>query len=197
MEPRIGRTLRWVIAAIVLAAFLLFAANAGKMLVVDSPEQSDVIVVLAGETKWRPALGIDLLRRGYGRRLIIDVPAGAKVYNRSEVDLATEYVRALPQAESVEICPTVGLSTRDESHDVERCIEHDNANRILLVTSDFHTRRSLSTFRHEIRGRIFSAAAAYDDSEFGTHWWVHRQWAKRCVEEWTHLCWWYCVDRWR
>lgn len=192
-----GRNSRRALAAIAFAACLIFAANAGRMLVVDAPEQSDVIVVLAGETNWRPALGLDLLQRGYSRRMIIDVPAAAKVYNLTEVELAKQYVQALPQAESVGICPIVGLSTRDESHDVARCLEHENGSRILLVTSDFHTRRSLSTFRHELRGKNFSVAAAYDDTEFGTHWWIHRQWAKTCVDEWMKFVWWHCVDRWR
>lgn len=190
-----GGGLSW--SVLVIAVFLLFAANAGKVLVVDAPEPSDVIVVLAGETDRRPARALELLREGYGHRVLIDVPAGARVYNLTEVQLATQYLKGLPEAAAMGICPITGQSTRDESHDVEKCLEPNDGNRILLVTSDFHTRRSLSIFRHEVRGKTFSVAAAYDDLEFGARWWSRRQWAKTCVDEWIKLCWWSCVDRWR
>ena len=60
---------------------------------VDAPERSDVILVLAGETEHRPARALELLSQGYGRRVVIDVPAAAKIYGFTEVQLAAE-VRA-------------------------------------------------------------------------------------------------------
>ena len=60
-------------AAVLIAGLIGFAANAGKMLVVD-PRPSDVIVVLAGETDHRPAHALQLLDEGYARRVLIDVP---------------------------------------------------------------------------------------------------------------------------
>jgi hypothetical protein len=184
--------------ALFLAAGLLeFAANAGKMLVVDDPQRSDVIVVLAGETDRRPARALQLLDEGYGRRLVIDVPAAAKIYEFTQVQLAETYFHNLPQAASISICPIEGLSTRDESHDVNRCLAQERGTKVLLVTSEFHTRRSLSIFRHEVRGRSFSVTAAHDDSQFGTRWWAHRQWAKTCLDEWLRVVWWTAVERWR
>jgi hypothetical protein len=173
------------------------AANAGQILVVDAPVRSDVILVLAGETEHRPARALELLDQGYARRVVIDVPANARSYGFTEVELAKKYVQGLPQAAMVEICPIVGLSTRDESHDAEKCLESSGAKTVLIVTSDFHTRRALSTFRREIRGALFSTAAAHDETQFGTQWWTHRQWAKTCVDEWLRLVWWGAVDRWR
>jgi len=183
--------------AIILAVLLVtFTGNAGRMLLVNHPERSDVILVLAGETERRPARALELLGQGYGRRVVMDVPAAARTYQFTEVELGQQYVRQLPQAASVKICPIVGLSTRDEAHDAEKCLAREEG-RILIVTSDFHTRRALSIFRHEIRGRSFAVAAAYDDAQFGTRWWTHRQWAKTLVDEWMRLLWWMAVDRWR
>ena len=142
------------IALALLVAFCLwFALNAGKMLVVDSPQPSDLIVVLAGETDLRPAYGVKLLGGGYARRMLINVPANAKVYGFTEPELAKQYIQKFPQSASISVCPIHGLSTRDESHDVAECLAHENAARILIVTSDYHTRRSLSIFRHEIPGK--------------------------------------------
>lgn len=190
------RTSFWALAvAVVLVG--AFAANAGRMLVIDDPKPSDVIVVLAGETDHRPTHALELLEQGYARRVLIDVPADAKIYDSTQIQLAEKYVRSLPQAADVAICPIVGLSTRDESHDVEQCLKHEQATRILLVTSEFHTRRSLSTFRQELRGKTFSVAAARDATQFGTRWWTHRQWAKTCLDEWLKVIWWNAVERWR
>jgi hypothetical protein len=192
------KNVMWIFAgttAIVL--LLVFAAEAGRVLVVDAPERSDVILVLAGETDHRPARALELLHKGYGRLVVIDVPAAAKSYGFTELELAEKYVQGLPDAARVRLCPIDGLSTRDESHDAEKCLSREDGTKILLVTSDFHTRRALNIFLHEIHGKSFSVAAAHDDSQFGTRWWTHRQWAKTCVDEWLRLLWWNLVDRWR
>ena len=193
------RNKRFWIAAAVLGAVILagFAVTAGRVLVVDSPERSDVIVVLAGETDRRPARALELLDQGYARRVVLNVPADARIYQFTQVALAQQYIQHLPQAASVAICPIEGLSTQDEAHDVEKCLAHEESSRILIVTSDFHTRRALSTFRHEIPGKSFSVAAARDDTQFGTRWWTRRQWAKTYVDEWLRLLWWTAIDRWR
>lgn len=183
--------------AVVLAALVVFAENAGRFLVVDAPERSDVILVLAGETDRRPARALQLLDQGYGRRVVIDVPAANKIYDLSQVQLAKKYVESLPNAALVRICPIAGLSTRDESHDVEKCLESEEASKVLIVTSEFHSRRALSIFRHEIRGKSFSVAATRDETQFGTRWWTRRQWAKTCLDEWERLVWWSAVERWR
>lgn len=188
----------WAFATVLLAGLLVvLAMGAGRFLVVDNPQSADVILVLAGETDRRPALALQLLSRGYGRRVLIDVPVTAKIYEFTQVDLAEKYVQHLGQSASVAICPTQGLSTRDEAHDAAKCLAGEKGSRVLIVTSDYHTRRALSIFRHEIRDRSFSVAAAYDDTQFGTHWWTHRQWAKTCVDEWLRLVWWTAIDRWR
>jgi len=193
-----GRRRRWwAVALLLIVALIVFAANAGKMLVVDSPQPSDVIVVLAGETDYRPARGLELLDQGYGRRLLIDVPAEATIFGRTAEQLAQEYEHSRPEAAQLGICPIEGLSTRDESHDVEKCLAQEPGARIMLVTSDYHTHRALSIFRHEIPEKTFSIAAAYDSTQFGTHWWTHRQWAKTWVDEWLRWFWWTLVERWR
>jgi hypothetical protein len=173
-----------------------FAANAGRLLVVDDPQPSDVILVLAGETDRRPARALQLLDQGYGRRVMIDVPAAARIYELSQVQLAEKYIQGLPRAASVRICPIEGLSTREESHDAEKCLAGEESSRILIVTSEFHTRRALSIFRHEVRGKSFSVAVARDETQFGRRWWARRQWAKTCWEEWQRLLWWTVVERW-
>ena len=176
---------------------LATVADSGRFLVVNQPRKCDVIVVLAGETERRPARGLELLNQGYAPRLVLDVPAGAKIYEWTQTELAGKYVEGLPQAKSITICPIYGLSTREEAREAGRCLESVGGRSVLLVTSDYHTRRALSTFRWEARNRNYSSAAAFDPREFGTEWWRHREWAKTNLNEWFRLAWWYLVDRWR
>jgi hypothetical protein len=82
MNNRGRRKPVWILVIILLGLLgMIFAWNAGRLLVVDAPEKSDVIVVLAGETDYRPALALELFDRGYGKRVYIDVNTG---YNTSE-----------------------------------------------------------------------------------------------------------------
>jgi uncharacterized SAM-binding protein YcdF (DUF218 family) len=194
-----GKTNRgWWLLVILGGAFAWWLAwKAGGFLLRDEPRPSDVILVLAGETDRRPERALELLGKGYGRRVMLDVPNHADFYGFSLMDLAESYVRGAPQAAAITICPIDGLSTRDESKDAERCLTKDGGKSVLIVTSDFHTRRALSIFRREVPGHDYSIAAARDEVQFGVRWWTHRQWAKTCVSEWMRLMWWEMVDRWR
>ena len=198
MKSILSIKIRWL-AALALAGVLsiLFAAQAGSFLIIDSPSAADVILVLAGETDQRPRRAIDLLTQGYAKEVVIDVPANARVYKFTELELAQSYIDGLPQAHAIRICPIIGLSTKTESKDAEKCLQNEGAKKVLIVTSDFHTRRSLDVFRHELPEFEFAVAAARSPENFGAHWWTHRQWAKTFVDEWLRLLWWHLVDRWR
>jgi hypothetical protein len=168
---------------------------------VDAPRPADAILVLAGETDKRPRRALDLLRQGYGKRIVLDVPTNGKIFGFTEIDLAGKYVKdlesELPEGTAISVCPIDGLSTKDESNDAEKCLQRERAKSVLLVTSDFHTRRALDVFRRELPQHEFSIAASRNPEQFGAQWWKHRQWAKIFQEEWAKLIWWMLVDRWK
>jgi uncharacterized SAM-binding protein YcdF (DUF218 family) len=184
---------------VLIGVFLLLAlaVSSGWLLVIDQPRKSDVILVLAGETDKRPARGLELLGQGFAPRMILDVPANIRIYQWTQGQLAQKYVDGISPSKQISICPIVGLSTRDEARDALRCMQEITGKNVLLVTSDFHTRRAFNIFRHEISDHNFSVAAAFDPSTFGTQWWRQREWAKTAVSEWAKLLWWELVDRWR
>jgi hypothetical protein len=198
MKKQGARNRAWLTAGALLGCLLVVAAvKASNFLVLDAPRRSDVILVLAGETDRRPERALQLLAQGYGRRIVLDVPADAKIYEFTQLQLARKYIEDLPQAASVSVCPIDGLSTKDESKDAEKCMAREGGKSVLIVTSDFHTRRALSVFRREIPGHEYSVAAARDETQFGVRWWTHRQWAKTFANEWLRLIWWKVVDQWR
>jgi uncharacterized SAM-binding protein YcdF (DUF218 family) len=187
---------RWVRMAIPALLVVWLAARSAQFLVIDEPAKSDAILVLAGETEHRLARALDLLEKGYAERVIFDVPADAKIYGSTYLERAQAWVNAQPRSQALTTCPIHGLSTKAETAEAEVCLRQVNAHSVLLVTSDFHTRRALSIFRKQDPVFTFHVAASYDPTQFGAHWWRNRQWAKTNVDEWIRLMWWECVDRW-
>jgi uncharacterized SAM-binding protein YcdF (DUF218 family) len=185
------------IRVLILALLLLWAiSESGKVLVVDDPQKADVILVLAGDTEYRPARALELLQRGYAPRIILDVPQNERLFGASALQLAQAWINLQPQAQAMRICPITGLSTKAESFESAACLRRAGAHSVLLVTSDFHTRRARSIYRKEQPEFTFSVAPSHDSEQFGVRWWQHRQWAKTNLDEWFRLVWWEGVDRW-
>jgi vancomycin permeability regulator SanA len=190
------------VRVVVLLLFLVgtlaaLATHAARFLVVDAPERSDAIVVLAGETSVRPTRALELLRQGIAERVILDAETHERVYDEQLVEIAERYRNALPEGSRVSVCPIAGFSTFAEADDAGRCLRSVGAHRVLIVTSEFHTRRSLLIFRHRLPQYQFSVAAARNPAQFGNDWWTHREWAKTTFDECLKLFWFEAVDRWR
>ncbi len=194
MERGSRRGAKVILWSVIILGGCAAVFASARFLVIDKPKHADAILVLAGETNIRLMLAIQLATEGYAPRVIVDVPDWTRFYGRSELDLAREWASA--QQVPVAICPTHGLSTKDEAKEAASCLDAAQARSTLIVTSDFHTRRALSILQHEVPAHEFSIAAAYDPTEFGVKWWQHRQWTKTNFYEWTRFAWWELIDRW-
>lgn len=201
---KIGRGVKLglpLVAGVLLAGFLL-GQRAGAFLVVDQPRPSDVLVVLGGDVNdvryWK---GIHLLQAGMARTMIYDVPNSTVAYGQTQVQLAQAFVArsAGPLRNRIQMCPLWTDSTAGEAANAATCLEQapGPVRRVLLVTSDFHTRRAFATFRARLPQYRWSVAAARDPYSFEVNWWQRREWAKTCAGEWERLIWWELIDRWR
>src|ERR1700687_4872203 len=191
------RFFRLVIVLFLVAIFVLLASQAARFLVVDEPEKSDAIVVLAGETNVRPARALELLRQGVAPRVFLNAETRDLIYGQQLIDIAQKYANGLPEANRVSVCPIIGLSTIAEAADVSRCLQSLGAHRVLIVTSESHTRRALMIFRHRLPQYQFSVTAARNPAQFGEAWWTNGEWAKVTFDEWLKMLWFEAVDRWR
>lgn len=187
------------VALLLLITFLFFAAarNAARFLVVDEPTNSDAIVVLAGETNTRPEEGLKLLNQGFGQHVFFDAEERNLIYDEQLVDIAHRYIEKRSEANRVSVCVIFGSSTFAEVRDVNRCLQSVAAHRVLIVTSDFHTRRAGMIFRHGLPQYDIHTAAAHNEFQFGEKWWTSREWAKTTLDEYLKMTWWELVDRWR
>jgi uncharacterized SAM-binding protein YcdF (DUF218 family) len=183
---------------LVLLLVIVFGFFAGRLLVVNAPEKADAIVVLAGaRNDNRYYRGLELLRAGYAPRMYVDALADIQMFGHRETEYAQKFIgeSAGPDATRVKVCGVEGDSTVAETAAVVRCLQPDGAHRVLLVTSEFHTRRARSIFQKLLPSYEISVAAA-PDVRFGLKWWQHREWAKMTLEEWEKLLFWEMIERW-
>jgi uncharacterized SAM-binding protein YcdF (DUF218 family) len=192
---------RLIIIATVLALPVVFLGRTGAAyLVLDSPDRADAIVVLGGdENDYRYYRALQLSKDEYSQLVFVDSNTDQVKFGRTLAVQEEEFIRRSAGALGghVRVCPIQGDSTDGETEYVQRCLEFRGVASVVLVTSDFHTRRALSIFRRRLPQYHWSVAAARDQSKFGEKWWRQREWAKTTLLEWFKLIWWETVDRWR
>src|SRR5581483_6494340 len=190
----------WSTAALVLIALVIVFREGGGFLMVDNREKSDAIVITQGDeldgAYW---MGLRLLQEGYGRELLIDARADRIYFGRSQAELAAEFINktAARLADRVRVCPIRADNTAEEVYDVNKCLRRDSTRSVLLLSEDFHTRRSLAIFSHVLPQYRWSVAPVVDTTRFDRRWWRRRAWIRTTVVEWQHMVWWQVLDRWR
>jgi uncharacterized SAM-binding protein YcdF (DUF218 family) len=188
-----------LLAAILLVLGMALLQKTGEYLVLDQPAHADAIVVLAGDKNDRRfSRGLELVHQGFAPRMLLDANSDLIVFGRTPAVLEDQLIRSLNlNPDQVQVCPIQGDSTDEETRYVAQCLHPAQISTVLLVTSDFHTRRALSIFQHRLPNYRWSIAASRDESVFQQNWWQRREWAKTAFMEWTKLIWWEAVDRWR
>jgi uncharacterized SAM-binding protein YcdF (DUF218 family) len=178
-----------LVVAIILALGLIFhnailAAMGGFLVKADLPEKADIALVLAGDSDGNRILtGAGLVRRGYVSRVLVSGPSG--MYGHYECDLAIPFAVKAGYPESYFLhFEHEARSTKEEaSHAVAR-LRQLGAHKVLLVTSDYHTRRAGKIFRAAGPDLQFVVVAAPDVSFTPDGWWRSRQGEKIFLMEW-------------
>ena len=155
----------------------------------DGPATADLAVVLAGDY-WgnRIVKGGELVRLGYVPAALVSGPSG--FYGHYEYEPAIAYaVRQGSKPEWFIAFPNDARSTQEEAWAILPELHRRNTHRMLLVTSDYHTRRALHIFRRTERkmgGQMDIRSVASPDEEFHPDsWWQSRQGQKVAFMEWT------------
>jgi uncharacterized SAM-binding protein YcdF (DUF218 family) len=197
-RPRWRRRLGWLVLVVaILGGVLWLLSKLGHFLVIHAPERSEVLLVLeggVGSSRFEQALRLH--KAGYAPLIMVDADVTRDYYGKTEADLLLEYLQR-HRLSSIEVCPTVADSTYNETKDVERCMKMAGATSAIIVTSDFHTRRALETFRKRLPQYQWSVAASSWPGNAAEQYWQHRWWAKAVLEEAQKYVWWELVDRWR
>jgi len=173
------------LAAMVAAAVLL--RGAGRYLVVEHAlERSDAIVVLGGARVERWIEAVDLYREGWAPRIVLS-PGRIE---ESELRLRESGVRFPAEAElirdamlqmkvapdAIVILPASLDNTAQEATSVRQAAVAAGWHRLIVVTSKYHTRRSLFAFERELRGTSIEVRMRATRYELATpdRWWTTR-----------------------
>ncbi len=175
------------IALVAMVAAALLLRGAGRYLVVNHPlERADAIVVLGGARVDRWLEAVDLYRDGWAPHIVLS-PGRIE---RSEVRLREAGIRFPAEAElirdamvqmkvapdAIVILPTSVDNTAQEATSVRQAALAAGWHRLIVVTSNYHTRRSLFAFEREFQRtsvEIRMRATRYDTAT-PDRWWTSR-----------------------
>jgi len=178
---------------LVALLFLLFASYPvwfrwlGQSLVEEQPPvKADAALVLAGDyTCGRILEAGRLLREGYVPRVFVS--GGQPAYELPEPDLAIQCaVRHGFARDQFVPLYTSAFSTRDEAQKVKPSLERLGIRRLLVVTSDFHTRRAGIILRRVLGPGIEVTIVGVPDPYWtSSAWWTNREGQKTEFYEWS------------
>jgi len=180
--------LGWILLAAVLALALThvyWLGALGSVLVVeDQPFRADIAVVLAGDGYGNRLLkAADLVREGYTSRVLVSGPPGYYGYHESDLAVPFAVSKGYPEAWFVKL-PHEAHSTREEAAVILAELRRRHVTKFLVVTSDYHSRRTRNIFRSQASGLEFRVVAAPDRFFQAHSWWRSRQGAKVFAMEW-------------
>jgi uncharacterized SAM-binding protein YcdF (DUF218 family) len=147
----------------------------------ESPEKSDVVIVLAGDyTGQRITRGADLVRQGYAPVALVSGPF--ELYGMNEADLAIQFaIRRGAPASYFEAVYMNAYSTLAEARAYIPVLQKRKVQTLLLVTSNFHTRRAAETFRRILGPSIKIRSVGAPDRFFDPESWWHNREAQKTV----------------
>lgn len=164
---------------------------AGHFLIAEEgpPRKADAALVLAGDAFGRRILrGGEMVRDGFVPVAYISGPD--ELYGFSEDELAIRFAvkRGMPREWFVGL-PNQANSTEDEAKTLLPELRRRGVKRLLLVTSNFHTRRATRIFRKyaaRLTPEISIHPVVAHDALFNPdHWWQSRPGQKTFLLEWT------------
>ena len=178
-----------VILALAVALLVLFhtpvLAALGNFLVkAGPPQKADVVLVLAGDGFGRRILKAgELVKQGWAPNALISGPNGN--YGSYECDLAIPFaVRAgYPESYFIHLEHT-GRSTEEEAYVAAAKLRTMGVKKVILLTSNYHTRRSGKIFHRVAPDIDFFVVAAPDEFFKPDTWWRDREARKIFLYEW-------------
>ena len=178
--------------ALYLARGPILRGVAAAWIVDEPPEKAQAIVVLGGDSRAgdRVRHAVGLYKAGWAPRIVL---SGAPIRNYfSETELMAREARELGvPAEHLILAPTGATSTLEEAVKLRPLLAERGFRNVIVVTSNFHTRRARQIFVgvYRPRGTIVRVSAAPDLGFDPQTWWRSREGRKLLFLEllkWTY-----------
>ncbi|MBI3667999.1 MAG: YdcF family protein [Acidobacteria bacterium] len=164
----------------------------GFLVRAEPPQAADVAVVLAGDGYGNRIMrAVELQRQGYVKQIIVDGPLDN--YDFDEATMAIQFAmrRGAPGEIFIPL-PMPVRSTVAEAQVVDPEMQRRGVRKVLIVTSNFHTRRAGAVFRRYGSPAIHYVVVAAPDHDFRPEdWWLTRDAQKVVFLEYVKLVsWW-------
>jgi uncharacterized SAM-binding protein YcdF (DUF218 family) len=152
--------------------------DAGTALVVNVElDRPDAIVSLASHEWERLPAAAALARKNPGAQVLLTVPIAANQFNCHDCSRRVDRLVAAGVARNrIVMLPRRVFRTRDEAEAVRQWAGSHGLRSVMVVTSAYHTRRALDTFRNMLAGTgiavgVYPAGLSDVDPD---RWWRHK-----------------------
>ena len=172
---------------ILSVAWIFLAPFLAKGLIVEKNlERADAIFVLGGSSTYleRTQKAAELCKHGRATKIFLSndgLQSGwNQVLERNPLFVERAHWELVKQGvaeEAIEILPGVVQSTHDEAVELEKTVKERNLKSVLLVTSAYHTRRTLQTFEKVLQDNDFveigiESPPAGQQTPTTSYWWL-------------------------
>jgi uncharacterized SAM-binding protein YcdF (DUF218 family) len=162
-----------VVCAVLYLARVPLLRLAGEFWVVDEPpETSDVIVVLSGDNydAERATRAASLFKSGMAPRVVATGRALRSYATTTDLMKRDLVEHGVPESAIVPFTHKAD-DTRDEAAAVSEFVRSHGWKKILLVTSNYHTRRSQYIYEHVLPSSDQLLTVAAPDSDYDPNYW--------------------------
>ena len=179
-----------LIATVVLMSVI--GANLGKFLVQsDKLEKADAIAVFSGDNGPRTERAVELLKEGYADYLIL---SGGKVYDDvTMAELMKNHAIKLGVDEDKILIDDKASTTNENADFTAEIIEEHNFKSVIVVTSDYHTRRSKLAMEKALENTLIDgekvsvSVTPSKEEKFTTKWWTSGNSVLMVISEYLKL----------
>lgn len=160
---------------------------AGRFLIqTDQPKRADLVLVLGGDwLGYRILQAAKLVEQGYAPQVLVSSPHALFGRHEAEFSIPFAVEKGYPK-QWFEPIRIAAASTKEEARELVPELRRRGVNTVLVVTTNFHTRRARRIFRAEAHGNPEILVVAAQDKHFRPDdWWTNREAQKAVFLEWT------------
>ena len=181
-----------LLTAATIILISIIGANLGKFLVQsDKLEKADAIAVFSGDNGPRTERAVELLKEGYADYLIL---SGGKVYDDvTMAELMKNHAIKLGVDESKILIDDEAATTNENADFTADIIEENNFKSVIVVTSDYHTRRSKLAMEKALEDilidgdKVSVSVTPSKEEKFTTKWWTSGNSVLMVISEYLKL----------
>jgi uncharacterized SAM-binding protein YcdF (DUF218 family) len=142
----------------------------------DKPQEADYIVVISGgDTYGRTKKGIELYKQAYAPKLLLSGDAADTNSPSNAEVMKNVAIQSGVKAEDIITEENSKNTTQNAKESIAKIIKSGPKQKIILVTSPYHSRRAKLEFEKAFKAQTIQASVisvVAEDKYWGTFWWL-------------------------